>query len=369
MAAYLAASGWNPGSVGYVLMFGGLVSVAMQTPAGAIIDAVRPKRALLAANIGLLCCGALLLIRRTSAAYIYTAQGLIGGAAPFLTPTVTAITLGLVGAKAFDRQFGKNQSFNASGNIFTALLVAYVSYRLGYRAIFIVAIILAVPALFSVLGIDGSRIDYAHARGARAHGEAAPERLRDLLNDRVLLLFLATAFLFHLANGAMLPELGELLAQGNRRSAGPFMAACVIVTQFVIAISAPWIGKRAAASGRKRLLLVGYGALPVRGVLYTLTRAATALIAIQFLDGVANAIFGIVAFLVIKDRTQGTGRFNLAAGALVTTMEIAGALSNAVGGALVQHAGFHASFLSLAGIALAAFFLLQIAIPETLPST
>jgi hypothetical protein len=32
LAAYLASSGWNPGRVGYALTFGGLVSVAMQTP-------------------------------------------------------------------------------------------------------------------------------------------------------------------------------------------------------------------------------------------------------------------------------------------------------------------------------------------------
>jgi predicted MFS family arabinose efflux permease len=276
---------------------------------------------------------------------------LIGGAGPFLGPTVAAITLGLVGAHAFDRQFGRNQAFNSAGNVFTALLVAHVSYRLGYRAIFVVAIILAVPAMLSVFAIDGARIDYARARGARGHDGVAPfEHLRDLLRDRVLLLFLATAFLFHLANAAMPPELGEMLAKDNRKSAAPFMAACVIVTQLVIAASATWIGKRASVSGRKPLLLFGFGVLPVRGVLYTLTHAAAALIAIQFLDGVANAIFGIVAILVVKDRMEGTGRFNLAAGALATMVGIGAALSNAVGGALVQHAGYHASFLSLAAI-------------------
>ena len=60
LAAYLASSGWNPGSVGYVLTFGGLVGVAMQTPAGAVIDAVHRKRTLLAVNLGLLVAGALL---------------------------------------------------------------------------------------------------------------------------------------------------------------------------------------------------------------------------------------------------------------------------------------------------------------------
>jgi hypothetical protein len=69
LAAYLASSGWNPGSVGYVLTFGGLVGVAMQTPAGAVIDAVHRKRTLLAVNrvnLGFLVAGALSLIGHLS---------------------------------------------------------------------------------------------------------------------------------------------------------------------------------------------------------------------------------------------------------------------------------------------------------------
>jgi MFS family permease len=104
-------------------------------------------------------------------------------------------------------------------------------------------------------------------------------------------------------------------------------------------------------------------------VLYTLTHAAGALIAIQVLDGVANAIFGIVSILVIKDRTQGTGRFNLAAGALATMVGIGAAFSTTVGGELIQRLGYRASFLGLAGIALVAFALLWVSVPETLPVT
>ena len=145
------------------------------------------------------------------------------------------------------------------------------------------------------------------------------------------------------------------------------MSASVIVTQLVISISAAWIGKRAASKGRKPLLLIGFGVLPIRGVLYTLTHAATALIAIQILDGVGNAIFVVVAILVIKDLTQGTGRFNLAAGALTTTVGVGAALSNALGGTLIQHSGYRASFLTLAAVALLAFVVLWLAVPETLP--
>lgn len=366
VAAYLASSGWNPGKVGYALTLSGLVTVATQTPAGAVVDAAKHKRLLVVVGLGVLVAGAILLMASPTALSVYAAQLLIGGAGPFLMPTVAAITLGIVGAKRFDRQFGKNQSFNSAGNVFTALLVAYVSYKLGYRAIFAVAAVLAIPAALSVLGINATEIDYAQARGARDGGKRVKaEGLSHLVKDRVLFYFLIAAFLFHLGNAAMLPELGEMLSKGSPKAAAPFMSACIIVTQAVIAISAPWIGARAGKRGRKPLLLVGFGVLPIRGILYTLTHVTVALIAIQILDGLANAIFGIVSILVIKDRTEGTGRFNLTSGALATTVGIGAALSTTIGGILIQRFNYHLSFLGLAFVALFAFGVVWFAVPET----
>jgi MFS family permease len=158
--------GWNPARVGFVLTFGGLIGVATQTSAGAIIDAVHRKRILFAINLGVLVAGAFLLMGHLSPATVYSAQFLIGSSGAFLAPTVAAITLGIVGANSFDKQFGRNQAFNSAGNVFTALLVAYVSYRFGYRAIFVVAALLAIPAALSLFSIDPKRIDYARARGA-----------------------------------------------------------------------------------------------------------------------------------------------------------------------------------------------------------
>jgi MFS family permease len=369
LAAYLASNGWDPARVGYALTFGGLVAVAMQTPAGAVIDAIHRKRLLLAVNLAVLVAGAVLLMEGVSSARVYSAQFVIGIAAAFLAPTIAAITLGIVGPGAFDQQFGKNQAFNSGGNVFTALLIAYVSYKFGYRAIFVVAALLAIPAATALFSIDARQIDYARARGSvqdEGKDKASAEGLAALLKDRVLLCFLAAVFLFHLANAAMLPQLGEMLSKDNPKAAAPFMSACIIVTQLVITLSAAWIGKRAAVKGRKPLLLLGFGVLPIRGILYTLTHAATALIAIQILDGIANAIFVVVSILVIKDRTQGTGRFNIAAGSLATMVGIGAAASNTIGGLMIVHFGYRASFLGLATVALAAFALLWLTVPETL---
>jgi predicted MFS family arabinose efflux permease len=65
---HLAAYGWNEQRVGIALTVGGIAGVLTQTPAGALVDRLRAKRALIAAAIVALGAGALLapkpLIRR-----------------------------------------------------------------------------------------------------------------------------------------------------------------------------------------------------------------------------------------------------------------------------------------------------------------
>jgi MFS family permease len=186
-----------------------------------------------------------------------------------------------------------------------------------------------------------------------------------LLKDRPLLIFLVCAVMFHFANAAMLPLLGEMLAKGQGRSSMMFMSACVVTTQLVVTLIAAWSGRMAGAWGRKPLLLSAFGVLPVRGVLYTLTHKTVALVAIQVLDGVGAGIFGVVSVLVIADLTRGSGRFNLTLGAISTAVGIGASLSQAIAGSIVHHFGFNAGFLFLAAVAAAALVILFLFMPET----
>jgi MFS family permease len=372
LAAYLAGAGWEPGRVGVALSVGGIITVLLQAPAGAIVDHLRSKRLILVIASAVLAAGAILLSLTAAPWAVYTSQVLIGGAGPFLRPTLAAVTMGIVGVTFFDRQFGKNQSFNSAGNVFCALLVGGVSHLFGNRAIFITAALLTIPTILATLAIKSKEIDYNLSRGGalQVDGKEIPARasvIQTLLGDRILLIFLACAFLFHFANAAMLPQLGEMLSHGVRTSAAPFMSACIIVTQVVIMCSASAIGRFANVHGRKPLLLVGFGVLPIRAVLYTLTHNTESLIAIQLLDGVANAIFGVVSILVVADRTRATGRFNLVQGSLATAVGIGAALSTSFGGKLIQHYSYRISFLTLGAVAAIAFALLWFAVPETLP--
>lgn len=279
--------------------------------------------------------------------------------------------MGLVGVERFDRQFGKNQSFNSAGNVFCALLIAGISRLFGNRAIFVTAAVLTVPTILSVLSIRRDDIDYEMARGGRSQSRGQKMEVASvtqvLFRDRVLLTFLLCAFCFHFANAAMLPQLGEMLSQGEKASAAPFMSACIVVTQVVIMCSAAAIGRYANVRGRKPLLLIGFAVLPIRALLYTVIHHTAGLIAVQLLDGVANAIFVVVAILVVADRTRGTGRFNLMQGALATAVGLGAALSNSFGGELIEHYSFRISFLALGAVAGLALVLLWAGVPETLP--
>jgi MFS family permease len=51
LAIYLASYGWNEQRVGLALSIGGIAGIASQTPAGALVDRLKSKRALIAAGI------------------------------------------------------------------------------------------------------------------------------------------------------------------------------------------------------------------------------------------------------------------------------------------------------------------------------
>jgi predicted MFS family arabinose efflux permease len=366
LAIYLAGYRWNEESVGLALTVGGIAGILMQTPAGALVDRIRSKRGLIAAGIVALAAGALLIAFVPSFWSVMSAQVLIGGTSSIFGPAICAVSLGMVGHRLFGTRQGRNQTFSSAGNVVAAVSMGLLGYLISNRSIFFFVSLCALPTIFSLLFIRPDEIDYGRARGAKeGDGDDKPAAALALFKDRPLLIFLACAVMFHFANAAMLPLLGEMLAQGNGRSSMMFMSACVVTTQLVVTLLASWTGRKAGPWGRKPLLLVAFGVLPVRAVLYTLTHHAAALIAIQMLDGVAAALFGVVSVLVIADLTRGSGRFNLTLGVIGTAVGIGASLSQVIAGSIVHHFGFNAGFLFLAAVATAALAIFYFFMPET----
>jgi MFS family permease len=366
LAIYLAGYGWNEQRVGLALTVGGIAGIASQTPAGALVDRLKSKRALIAAGVLSLAIGALLIAFSPSFWPVVTAQTLIGAMSSFFMPAIAAISLGMVGHQHFNRRQGRNQTFNSAGNVTAAVMMGLIGYFISNRGVFFFVTALAAPTILSLLLIRPDEIDYELARGARdGQKDGTPASILGLLRDRPLIIFMCCAVLFHFANAAMLPLLGEMLAKGKGRSSMMFMSACVVTTQFTITLLAAWAGRAAGTWGRKPLLLIGFGALPIRGILYTLTNSIYLLVGIQVLDGIGAGIFGVVSVLVIADLTRGTGRFNLTLGAIATAVGIGAALSQTIAGAIVHHFSDRAGFLFLSSVAAAAFVILWLFMPET----
>jgi predicted MFS family arabinose efflux permease len=364
--AGLAGDNWNPEQVGFALMVGGIAGIVMQTPAGALVDRLRSKRALVAGGVCALVVGALLIALLPTFWPVMAAQVLIGGTSSVFGPAICAMSLGIVGHHLFDRRQGRNQAFNSAGNVAAAVSMGLIGYYISDRGIFFFVVVMAIPTILTLFLIRPDEIDYDLARGAREgdHGDK-PASVWELFKDRPLVIFLVCAVMFHFANAAMLPLLGEMLAKDKGRSSMLFMSACVVTTQFVIALIASWSGRKAGVWGRKPLLLIAFGVLPIRGILYTFTDNTTLLVAIQILDGIGAGIFGVVSVLVIADLTQGTGRFNLTLGAVTTAVGIGASLSQIIAGSIVNYFGSSAGFLFLATVAAAAFAILYFLMPET----
>ena len=69
--------------------------------------------------------------------------------------------------------------------------------------------------------------------------------------------------------------------------------------------------------------------------------------------------------LVIADIMRGTGRYNLAQGAIATMAEIGASLSGIAAGEIVDHFRYAAAFLALGAAALVASTVFAVAMPET----
>jgi MFS family permease len=189
--------------------------------------------------------------------------------------------------------------------------------------------------------------------------------LRQLFSDRRLLIFAGCVALFHLSNAAMLPLAGAAVTMRAGSYANIIIAACIVVPQAVVALCSPWVGRSAERFGRRRLLLLGWAALPLRGLLLAVLPGSWPLIIGQAVAGLSGAVFGVMLPLLAADLTRGTSHFNLCMGVLGLAMYLGSAISTSLGGEIADIAGMPVAFAALAFSGLIGTLLVWLAMPET----
>jgi hypothetical protein len=226
------------------------------------------------------------------------------------------------------------------------------------------------PLLFALGRIRSADIHFGRACGIPDHrGSIAPPRAwyLSLFKNRVLLTFAGCVFLFQLANASMLPLAGEALVYRKAPLSSLIVSALIIVPQGIVALMAPWAGRRAKTWGRRPLLLcrvLRFACPP----------------AVVFLDHQSNNSHCRSGprwdKWNVTRRARGTnhcrpdnsGRFNLAQGLVGLLSGVGASLSTTLSSLVAARLGTAAGFLGIAAVALAAALLLWLLMPETNPS-
>src|SRR5207244_5671846 len=236
-----------------------------------LLDTVRSKRALAALGAIMVAVTALVIGIWPNFPVVFTALVLHGTTGAFLGPAIAAISLGVVGHFALAEQLGRNQRFASAGSLIATGLMGLIGYLLSYQAMFLIAAALVLPLLVALAAIRPADIDFARSCGAARPDAAARTTHRSLWKSPAVLTFAASLFLFQLATAAVLLVLAPALVYDGESRSSLIVAALIILPQIVVALLAPWVGRQARRWGRRPLLLIGFGALPIRALLFALT--------------------------------------------------------------------------------------------------
>jgi MFS family permease len=348
LSVFLLAHGWESGLIGTVMTIGGIAGMIMTTPAGAMIDASKNKRAyVIIPGIFTIIASAIILYSQSfwivAASQVATA---IAGAA--IMPAVTGLTLGIAHQAGFNKQNGRNQAFNHAGNVVGAALSGYLGWKFGFATVLVLAAIFGVLSIISVLIIPKDAIDDRIARGT---GDDSNRELtsawRVLLECKALVVLAAALALFHLGNAAMLPLYGLAVVSGRAGNGADFVAMTIIVAQAVMVVASIVAMRMVEIRGYWLVLLISFVALPVRGLIAASVIKYWGVFPVQALDGIGAGLQSVAVPGLVARILDGTGRVNVGQGAVMTVQGIGAALSPAIGGWLAQAFGYPAAFAVL----------------------
>src|SRR5215472_8862155 len=314
----LSGQHWDPGKIGVVMMIAGVATVAARAPFGALIDWTRWKRALIVFAAVAVALGAVAMSLFPNFWLVAAVQTVIGAADAVFPAAIGAISLGIVGPQLFTRRVGRNEAFNHAGNAFTAIAAGIAGWLLAARAVLWLVAALGAASILAVLAIGSRSIDHNLARGSDKVRGDRPSGLQMILERKPLQIFTASITLFHFANAAMLPLLGEKLAQSNPGAETLFMGACIITAQLVMVPMAILVGRKADRWDASSFSLPASRFYQSAAPLYAGTEAVRARLDTGAGRNRGGHIRGAV-FIVVADLTKGTGGYNLAQGAALAS--------------------------------------------------
>ncbi len=348
IAVYLTSQAWTQTDIGVALSVGTIAAMVSQLPAGALVDRMRSKRLAVGAGGIAVALSALIFAILPDRAPVLAAELLHGFASCIMGPAIAALSFDLVGRAALGERLGRNARFAALGSAAAAALLGGVGTFVSSRAVFWATAGLMIGGLFTLRGLPNRP-----TRRDAVQGGSVLRGLWALLTPQLLLFALCLA-LFHLGNAAMLPLVAGELTRSAGRWANLVIAACIIAPQAIVVVVSPRVGREADRIGLRPVLLVGFAALPLRGVLLSVSANPALVVMAQALDGISAAVVGVAMPLMAAELSRGTGRFTLCMGMLGLAAGVGATLSTGLAGVIADQAGPAAALLALSAAGAAA---------------
>lgn len=368
----LADHGLSPSAIGLILSVSGFAGLVCQPFTGALIDKTGKPRGIISAALMIISASVLSILFVRNVPMLCVLQGLIGVCGGVFPPALAALTLGLTGSgDGFSQRIGRNDMFVHLGGASAAIAAGFFS-QFNNRAVFYLVAFNALIALTTLRFVPAPNMK-KEAVPIQSNKTEAPKTKKPTIIDVLgrkgspLLLFAFCLALFHFANAAMLPLVGQKLTSiYGVENATVLTSSAIVAAKFVMAPISRFVGTYADKWGRRPLLLIGFMALPIRGFLFSLSNNKFFLLGTQLLDGVGAGMLDTLLPLIVRD-SVGTSAslFGTSLGAIATIQGIGATLSNALAGVVVEKAGFDVAFRVLAGFSLFALLLLVTKMPET----
>src|SRR5947209_20152686 len=196
LSTFLAeVAGWSPSQIGWVVAIGAVTGALAAGPAGSMVDRLGTPRLMLAVACSAILVGTMMLLPARAFWLVMLAQVIVSAGGALGSPSISGLTLSVVGKKGYPKQQGTNEASNHAGNVTAAALVAALAWILGDFSIgtfkvgkFTAVIVLAVMAVSTLVVLwlmDPKAIDPDRMRGRKKRQKGEKRGLtRNLLKDR-----------------------------------------------------------------------------------------------------------------------------------------------------------------------------------------
>ena len=342
-------AGFGAEQVGTVLTVGSIVGAVVATPAGHVVDRFGHPRLMLGVACALIVAGTLALVPARAFWAVALAQSFVSAGGSLGGPSITGLSLAIVGKRRFPRQQGTNDAANHAGNVVSNLAIAGLSSLVGIAAAFGVLATMAAATCGALLLVPAHTVNETrmHGREPRRPTQRNGATL-GLLRNRRLLLLLGAIGLFNLGNVAMLPMLVLRIRALGGHDPTRWVSIAVIVLYLTMIPVALLGGRAAERFGRRPVLMVAFVVLPIRAIIAVFARDVGWLVPIEVLDALGAGIISVAAPPAVADCTYGSGRTQTAIGAMQSTGAAAAALSTFIAGVIATHVSWPATFGTLA---------------------